>query len=54
MRANIEFKSDEIRKFSGLICRTVNVAETDFLRETIFYHAILFDKAFVDEQGRSA
>ena len=51
MRADIEFKSDEMCEFSGLVCRTVNVTETDFLRKTMFYHAILFDEAFVDEQG---
>ena len=54
MRTNVEFESDEMREFSGLVCRTVDIAKTDFLRETMFYHAILFDKAFVDEQGRSA
>ena len=54
MRTNVEFKSDEVCKLSGLVCLTVDIAETDFLRKTMFYHAILFDKAFVDEQGRSA
>ena len=54
MRADVEFKSDEMCKLSGLICRTVNVTKTDFLRKTMLYHVILFDEAFVDEQGRSA
>ena len=54
MRTNVEFESDEVRKLSGLICRTVNVTKTDLLRKTMFYHAILFDEAFVDEQGCSA
>ena len=54
MRTNVEFKSDEMCKLSSLICRTVNVAETDFLGKTMLYHTILFDEAFVDEQGCSA
>ena len=54
MKTDVEFKSDEMCEFSGLICRTVNVTETNFLRETMLYHTILFDEAFVDEQGRSA
>ena len=53
MRTDVELKSDEMRKFSGLICRTVNVTETDFLGKTMLYHMILFNEAFVDEQGRS-
>ena len=54
MRTNVEFESDKVHKLSGLVCRTVNVTKTDFLRKTMFYHAILLDKAFVDEQGSGA
>ena len=51
MRTDVEFKSDKVHEFSGLICQTVNVTKTDFLRKTMLYHAILFDEAFVDKQG---
>ena len=54
MRINVEFKSDEMRKLSSLVCRTIDITKINFLRETMLYHAILFDEAFMDEQGRSA
>ena len=54
MRTDVEFKSDEMCEFSGLICQTVDITKTDFLREMMLYHAILFDEAFVNEQGCGA
>ena len=54
MGTDVEFESDEVRKLSSLVCQTVNVTKTNFLGKTMFYHAILFDEAFVDEQGSGA
>ena len=54
MMTDVEFKSNKMREFSGLICRTVDITGTNFLGEAMLYHAILFNKVFVDEQGHSA
>ena len=54
MRINVEFKSDEMRKLSSLVCRTIDITKTNFLRETMLYHVVLFDEALVDEQGCGA
>ena len=53
MRADIKFKSNIVCEFFSLICRTVDITKTDLLRKTMFYHSILFDEVFVDEQGSS-